>query len=142
MSDASVEATRRALIGLGLAPGAKTLPIDGLTLTIVPRDPSLASKDIPVEALFSKLTSMRDKLRVLEQRINAAERLGVAERAALQAQITATYAAFAGFAAFFSDEAVPPAIDEASPPTTTTTAPTTTTTAPPPATTSATVRRS
>ncbi len=110
MSEASVEATRRALVGLGLAPGATTLPVEGLTLTIVPRDPALASKDIPVEALFSKLTAMRDKLRVLEQRINAADGLGVAERAALQAQITATYAAFAGFAAFFSDEAVPPAV--------------------------------
>ncbi len=108
MSDSrEIAAARLALTGLGLAPGATTLPLAGLTLTLVPRDPALQSKEIPVEALFSKLTMMRDKLRVLEQRVNAADGLGVAERAALQAQITATYASFAAFAAFFSDEAVP-----------------------------------
>lgn len=109
MSDpAEIAAAQRALVGLGVLPGATTLPLTGLTLTLVPRDPALQSKEIPVEALFSKLTMMRDKLRVLEQRVNAADGLGTAERAALQAQITATYASFAGLAAFFSDEAVPP----------------------------------
>lgn len=108
MTDAAdIDATRRALMGLGLAPGATTLPLDGLTLTLSPRDPSLAPKDIPVEALFAKLTAMRDKLRVLEQRVNAAE-IGAAERAALQGHITATAASFAAFVAFFSNEAVPP----------------------------------
>ena len=102
-----IAAAQKALVALGVVPGATTMPLDGLTLTLVPRDPSLQSKEIPVEALFLKLTSMRDKLRILEQRVNAADGLGTAERAALQAQITATYASFAGFAAFFSDEAVP-----------------------------------
>lgn len=105
---ADIDATRRALTGLGLAPGATTLPLDGLTLTLSPRDPSLAPKEIPVEALFAKLTAMRDKLRVLEQRVNAAD-IGAAERAALQGHITATSASFAAFVAFFSNEAVPPA---------------------------------
>jgi hypothetical protein len=52
---------------------------------------------------------MRDKLRVLEQRVNAAEGPGTAERARLQAEITATYDAFAGLLAFFSPEALPAA---------------------------------
>jgi hypothetical protein len=110
MTDAhDIDATRRALIGLGLSPGATTLPLDGLTLTLVPRDSSLAPKEIPVEALLGKLTAMRDKLRVLEQRVNAAD-LGAAERAALQGHVTATAASFAAFAAFFSNEAVPPPV--------------------------------
>jgi hypothetical protein len=78
-----------------------------LTLTLVPREDGLASKDVPVEALFHKITMMRDKLRVLEQRINAADGLSTVERAALQAQITAVYEAFTGVAAFFSTESLP-----------------------------------
>lgn len=109
MSD---DPARTALRALGLVPGAKTLPVEGLTLTIAPRDPSLASKDVVVEQVLTKLTAMRDKLRVLEQRVNAAD-VGVAERAALQAQITATYDSFAGLAAFFTDDALPkPAADD------------------------------
>ncbi len=100
---------RAALTGLGLVPGAHTLPLDGLTMHLVPRDPSLHSKEIPVEALFAKVTAMRDKLRVLEQRVNAADGLSPPERAALQANVTATAQALAGLLAFFSEEALPKA---------------------------------
>lgn len=96
-----------ALQALGQAPGAHTLPLADLVLTLTPRDPSLTSKEVPVEALFNKLTMMRDKLRVLEQRVNAADGVDVAERAALQAHITAVYTAMASFSALFSDEALP-----------------------------------
>ena len=107
MSEHDAKAAQTALVGLGLIPGATTLPLDGLALTLVPREEGLATKDVPVDALFHKLTMMRDKLRVLEQRVNAAEGVSLAERAALQAQITAVYAAFNGLAAFFSTEALP-----------------------------------
>jgi hypothetical protein len=107
MTDSSSSATTRAFSGLGLIPGATPLPLSELTLTLAPREEGLATKDIPVEALFHKLTMMRDKLRVLEQRINAAEGLSTSDRARIQAEITAAYAAFAGFAAFFSVESLP-----------------------------------
>lgn len=108
MTDVDPAAARRALIALGLAPGATTLPLDGLTLRLVPRDPSLLAKDIPVDQLFAKVTAMRDKLRVLEQRVNADDALPAAERAALQSQVTATSEALNGLLAFFSAEALPP----------------------------------
>jgi hypothetical protein len=102
-----------ALVGLGLVPGAHVVGPEEVTLTLLPREEGLAPKDIPVDALFHKLTMMRDKLRVLEQRVNAADGLATAERAALQAEITAVYHAFAGLAAFFSTESLP-VVDAAS----------------------------
>ena len=107
MSAADGRAATTALAGLGLVPDANRLSPEGLTLTLVPREDGLASKDVPVEALFHKITMMRDKLRVLEQRINAADGLSTGERAALQARITAAYGSFAGLVAFFSTESLP-----------------------------------
>jgi hypothetical protein len=107
MSEIDAKAAQTALTALGLSPGASTLPLDGLVLTLVPREEGLAPKEVPVDALFHKLTMMRDKLRVLEQRLNAADGLALAERAELQARVTAVYAAFTGLAAFFSAEALP-----------------------------------
>jgi hypothetical protein len=107
MSTADGKAATTALAGLGLVPDAHRLDPEGLTLTLVPREEGLAPKDVPVEALFHKITMMRDKLRVLEQRINAADGLSTGERAALQARITAAYQSFVGLGAFFSTEALP-----------------------------------
>jgi hypothetical protein len=107
MTDVDVDAARQALIACGLAPGATTLPLPGLTLRLVPRDASLQAKDIPVDQLFVKVTAMRDKLRVLEQRVNADPALDDAGRAALQAEVTATASALTGLLAFFSAEALP-----------------------------------
>jgi len=105
MTDA--EAARRALVALGLTPGASTLPLADLMLTLAPRDSGLQAKDVPVASLFSKVTAMRDKLRVLEQRVNADDKLSDAERASLQAHVTATAEALTGLLAFFSEEALP-----------------------------------
>lgn len=102
-----LKAARDALMGLGLVPGAATLPLSDLMLSLAPRDPSLLAKDVPVEQLFGKVTAMRDKLRVLEQRVNAADGLGAAERAALQVHVTATAEALTGLLAFFSEQALP-----------------------------------
>jgi hypothetical protein len=111
MDDVDGKASLAALAALGIVPGADGLPLDALTLTLVPREEGLSSKDVPVEALFHKITMMRDKLRVLEQRINAAEGPSTTERARLQAEITATYEAFAGLLAFFSTTALPTTTD-------------------------------
>jgi hypothetical protein len=108
MSDLDPAAARKALVALGLAPGATTLPLDGLTLRLVPRDPGLQAREITVDQVFAKVTAMRDKLRVLEQRVDADDQLDAAGRAALQAEITATAEACNGLLAFFSAEALPP----------------------------------
>ena len=86
----------------------RPLPTGGLVLTLQPREAGLAAKDVPVDGLTKKLTSIRDKLRVLEQRVNASE-LTDDEKTALQARVTMLYDAVASLAAFFSDDALPPA---------------------------------
>jgi hypothetical protein len=96
-----------ALRALGHVPPRAPLPSTGLTLKLVPREDGLQEKAIPVDALKHKLTMMRDKLRVMEQRMNASDNLDVDERAKLQALVTSTYAAIAGLVALFSEEALP-----------------------------------
>ncbi len=120
----SAKAAREALRALGLTPGAHLLPVEQLVLTLVPREDGLQPKEIPVEALLGKITMMRDKLRVLEQRVNAADGISVVDRAALQAHITAVYASFAGLVSFFSEEALP-VVEQTNSATTTATNPTT-----------------
>jgi hypothetical protein len=132
MVDADPKAARAALQALGLSPGAHLLPTDDLVLTLLPREDGLAPKDIPVDQLLHKITMMRDKLRVLEQRVNSAE-LTTTEKAALQAHITAVSSSFVGLVSFFSSEALPVVESTGVPTTTTTTTATTATTAAAPA---------
>jgi hypothetical protein len=101
----SPEDTVAALRALGLVPGAKPLPSTD-TLSLVPRDESLQKKDIPLDQLHQKLTSMRDKLRVMEQRINASE-VSAEARAQLQQTITTTAIAINGLSAFLTEESMP-----------------------------------
>jgi hypothetical protein len=108
MTDAlDPEAAHEALQALGLAPGARLLALDDLILSLVPREGGLQPKDIPVEQVLAKVRMMRDKLRVLEQRINSADGVSDVERAQLQGHITAVYASFAGLVSFFSSESLP-----------------------------------
>ncbi len=107
MTDADPKAARTALQALGISPGAHLLATEDLMLTLLPREDGLQPKDIPVEQLLHKITMMRDKLRVLEQRVNAAEGPSTTERATLQAHITAVAASFVGLTSFFSTEALP-----------------------------------
>lgn len=110
MSDAAFDPTaamEQALRALGRLPPSHPLSLEGLSLTLKPREDGLADKQVPVEELFRKLTAMRDKLRVLEQRVNASD-VPRDEKAELQAHITQVYDAFATLAAFFSEDALPP----------------------------------
>ncbi len=117
MAEHDPEAAEEALQALGLAPGARLLSTADLFLSLVPREEGLQAKDIPVEQVLAKVTMMRDKLRVLEQRVNAADGIADVDRAALQAHITAVYAAFAGLVAFFSAESLPVTTSTSTPPT-------------------------
>jgi hypothetical protein len=96
-----------ALQALGLCPGAVPLSTtDALQIRLVPRDESLQSKDIPVDVLLAKMTAARDKMRVLEQRVNAAD-IDAAERARLHQHINAMYVALHALATFPTEQAIP-----------------------------------
>jgi len=71
------------------------------TLVIKPENPNLKSKEIPLDAFFKKITSVREKLRVLEQKINNNPTLSNTEKAELQLYITRCYGSLTTFNVLF-----------------------------------------
>jgi len=60
------------------------------------------SKEIPVEVFFKKILTVRDSLRVLEQKLNGSPLSGE-EKATFQGYITKAYGALTTFNIFFKD---------------------------------------
>jgi len=62
-------------------------------------------KEVDAFVFFRKVTAVREKLRVLEQRINGSEALGAEDRAEIQGYITRAYGSLTTFNFLFRDEA-------------------------------------
>lgn len=72
---------------------------DGVMI-LKPGDDSLKSKEIPIDIFFHKIVMVRDRLRVMEQRINSSK-LTDEEKVNLQQYITRIYGSLTSFNVLF-----------------------------------------
>ena len=73
----------------------------GGTMELNPKDDSLNSKSIPIETFFNKIVMVRDRLRVMEQRINSSKNLNDEEKVNLQQYLTRIYGSLTTFNVLF-----------------------------------------
>ena len=88
---------------LGISDAPMHKRYEGGKVVIHPADPELASKEVEIDVLFRKIVTVRDKLRVLEQKINANEELPQHDKIGLQGYITGAYGALKTFNFLFQD---------------------------------------
>ena len=76
---------------------------EGGEVVIKPGRDGIAEKRIPIDSFFHKIVMVRDRLRVLEQRINSHPKLGDDEKVQLQQYVTSCYGTLTTFNVLFAD---------------------------------------
>jgi len=105
-----IRETAQAVVdALGLE--QKDVVVEGLAsrwqtgmLVMRPADSSLQPKEVPIETFFHKIVMIRNNLRVLEQKVNASEKLSDADKFDLQQYITRCYGSLTTFNILFKNK--------------------------------------
>jgi len=77
---------------------------EGGKIQIVPGAPGLQAKELPIDSLFHKVVMVRDRLRVLEQKLNAHPKLSDAEKVEMQHYVTRIYGSLTSFNLLFREK--------------------------------------
>ena len=88
----------------GLTPVAPADRWRGGTLVLRPANAALQEKTWPIETFFHKVVMMRNRLRTLEQQVNALP-IDEDQKVKLQSYITGCYGSLTSFNVLFADEA-------------------------------------
>jgi len=106
MDEATFRAVLREVLRDELALG--DVPIAerfrGGEMVLKPGREGTAEKRVPLESFFHKIVMLRDKLRVLEQKVNANPKLTDDEKVSLQQYVSGCYGTLTTFNVLFRDD--------------------------------------
>ncbi len=76
----------------------------GGTILLQPGDSNLSDKEIPIDTFFHKIVMVRDRIRVMEQKVNSSKNLDDLEKVDLQQYLTRIYGSLTTFNILFKNK--------------------------------------